>query len=595
MALRTNHDAGIELSFMLWLLAVAAAVLAIARDSSASTFAAPINLGTVTAPAIKEASGMVASLNNPGVLWIENDSGNENAIYAINLRGQLLGTYTLTGAANDDWEDMSIGPGPEPGVNYLYLMNSATSSGFQGSQVVRVPEPTVYASQQVGAPVTENISGARMQSFLWPAPNSEAMFVDRQTGDIYLGSKESNTTKFYMATAAQFTATGSQTMTHVVDVPLSKGNGASISYDGSEILVRNQDSTALLYHRGAGQTIAQALVANSPTNPDHVTVNGTNVEPNAEIIALDPDGNDFYTFSEGTDQKLYKYVRTSNDAPPAHRAILAPGSTWKYLDGGAIPAANWNQPAFDDSAWSSGSGPFGYGQGSEHATLSYGGNASNKPAAAEFRITFNVTDPGLLSSVTVNLLVDDGAAVYLNGTEIDRFNLAAGAGLTNFAQTAESNDFQNTWRSFTIDRDLLKPTGNVLAVEVHGSSPTDNDLRFDLQVSGLPGNPMPGDFDLDGRMTNADLQAMISALASPASYKSAHGLSDLQWDQLGDFNGDGSVTVADISPFMQSLAGMSAGGSNVAAVPEPSGLLLASWLATATFLRRRRGVVEERP
>ena len=131
-----------------------------ARDLAASTFAAPVNLGTVTAPAIKEASGMVASLDNPGVLWIENDSGNPNAIYAINLRGQLLGTYNLTGAANDDWEDMSVGPGPEPGVNYLYLANSATSSGFQGSLVVRVPEPTVYAAQQVGAPVTQNISGA---------------------------------------------------------------------------------------------------------------------------------------------------------------------------------------------------------------------------------------------------------------------------------------------------------------------------------------------------------------------------------------------------------------------------------------------------
>src|SRR5262249_14987579 len=101
-----------------------------------------------------------------------------------------------------------------------------------------------------------------------------------------------------------------------------------------------------------------------------------------------------------------------------------------------------------------------------------------KAAAAEFRTTFDVADPGLLSSVTVKLLVDDGAAVYLNGAQIDRFNLAADAGLTSFAQSAVSNDFQNSWRSFTIDRSLLKPTGNTLAVEVHGSSPTDNDLRF---------------------------------------------------------------------------------------------------------------------
>ena len=240
------------------------------------------------------------------------------------------------------------------------------------------------------------------------------------------------------------------------------------------------------------------------------------------------------------------------------------------MDGGAIPAGNWDQPGFDDLAWSSGSGPFGYGQGNEHVTLSYGGNASNKAAAAEFRTTFNVADPGLLSSVTVKLLVDDGAAVYLNGTEIDRFNLAAG-GVDEFCATAVSNDFQNSWRSFTIDRGLLKPTGNTLAVEVHGSSATDNDLRFDLQLTRAPGDPTPGDFDLDGHVTNADLQAMISVLASPASYKASHGLTETQWDELGDFNSDGSVTVGDISSLMQTLVGMPAGSSSVAAVPEPAG------------------------
>ena len=61
------------------------------------------------------------------------------------------------------------------------------------------------------------------------------MFVDQQTGDLYLGSKEATRRSSMKRAQAQFVAAVSQTMTHVADVPLNKGNGASISYDGSEI------------------------------------------------------------------------------------------------------------------------------------------------------------------------------------------------------------------------------------------------------------------------------------------------------------------------------------------------------------------------
>ena len=304
--------------------ALAAAVLALFGPAYArgSTFSVPVSQGTVTASGIVEASGMAASPDNPNVLWVENDSGNPNSIFAIDTTGHLLGTYFLDGATNTDWEDMSIGPGPEPGVNYIYLANSATGSS---SVLVRIPEPTVYASQQVGSPITSHLSGAQSQTFLWPAPNAETMFVDRQNGDIYLGSKETGSTKFYRGTQAQFGAAGSQSLTHVADVPLTKGNGASISPSGAEILVRNQGDVALLYHRTPGQTIAQTLAMDTATNPDHVSVNGTDVEPNAEIVAFDPNGINFYTFSEGLNQKLYKYTRTSTDAPPAHHAAGAGG------------------------------------------------------------------------------------------------------------------------------------------------------------------------------------------------------------------------------------------------------------------------------
>ena len=55
------------------------------------TFSEPTDQGEVKNPAINEASGIVASRKNPGVLWTHNDSGNDAKIYAISTSGETLG------------------------------------------------------------------------------------------------------------------------------------------------------------------------------------------------------------------------------------------------------------------------------------------------------------------------------------------------------------------------------------------------------------------------------------------------------------------------------------------------------------------------
>jgi hypothetical protein len=557
-------------------------VLLVGANSSASTFGPGVSQGTVTAPAIVEASGLVASPGNANVLWIENDSGNPNTIFAIDTSGRLLGTYYLDGAVNTDWEDIAIGPGPEPGINYVYVADSNTGAS---SKVFRIPEPTVYAAQQAASPVTQHLTGFQSQVFTWPAPNSEAMFVDHQNGDIYLGSKETGVTKFYRATESQFGASGTQTATFVASVPLDKGNGADISPSGKEIFVRNQNQTALLYHRAAGQTVAQALA--SP-NPDAVAINGTNIEPNAESIAFDANGINFFTFSEGLNQKLYKYTRTSNDGPTPRSSLLPAASSWRYLDGGATSGAGWNQPGFNDTAWSAGSGPFGYGQASQQTLLSYGADASHKPASFEFRTTFNVGSPALLSDLSLQLLADDGAAVYVNGVEATRFNLASSAALTDYAISPVADAFQNSWRSFTINPTLLHPNLNTLAVEVHGASASDNDLRFDLALSAVALAPLPGDVDLDRQITASDIQAMMAALTDLAKYKSDNGLSGDQSSAILDLDHDTSATNKDLQVLITEMA---SGGSLAASVvPEPTSfeLALISGIGIARLHRGRR-------
>src|SRR5262249_15318872 len=50
-------------------------------------------------------------------------------------------------------------------------------------------------------------------------------------------------------------------------------------------------------------------------------------------------------------------------------------------------------------------------------------------------------------------------------------------------------------------------------------------------------NHIRGDFNFDGVVTNADIQAMLSALQNPSAFKSTYGLTDPDFLTLGNYNG----------------------------------------------------------
>ena len=96
--------------------------------------------GVIEFDAIREASGIVASRNNPGVLWVHNDSG-KRALYAINTRGEHLGVYKISGCNTKDWEDITIGASERSGERlYLYWSDWRQSPGnvnFEASAVLQ--------------------------------------------------------------------------------------------------------------------------------------------------------------------------------------------------------------------------------------------------------------------------------------------------------------------------------------------------------------------------------------------------------------------------------------------------------------------------
>ncbi|UZO79868.1 SdiA-regulated domain-containing protein [Aquimarina sp. ERC-38] len=58
-------------------------------------------------PLLKEVSGITYDPENR-LLFAVNDSGNDNNIFALNTKGQIINQYTVKGVYNKDWEAISL-------------------------------------------------------------------------------------------------------------------------------------------------------------------------------------------------------------------------------------------------------------------------------------------------------------------------------------------------------------------------------------------------------------------------------------------------------------------------------------------------------
>lgn len=149
-------------------------------------------------------------------------------------------------------------------------------------------------------------------------------------------------------------------------------------------------------------------------------------------------------------------------------ALLNRSTAWRYRDVSQTAQVGWNSQAFDDSMWLSGRPEFGYGDGDETTVVRWGPSTTNKYITTYFRTSIDIADPSRLSDVYLNLVADDGAVVYLNGSEVVRDNMPSGtiSGST-LAATARDGAFESAVRSFPVSTNRLVPGPNVIAVEVH--------------------------------------------------------------------------------------------------------------------------------
>jgi hypothetical protein len=111
-----------------------------------------------------------------------------------------------------------------------------------------------------------------------------------------------------------------------------------------------------------------------------------------------------------------------------------------------------------------------------------------------------------VSNLALRVCFNDGVAVYLNGTEIFRRNLGAGAAYEDYATASNTNQAQD-WFSVPIAASLLRTGTNEMAAEVHRFDADGPSLIFDLQLAEAKVDSPPGFTSM--RFTNGAFNASL--------------------------------------------------------------------------------------
>lgn len=172
-------------------------------------------------------------------------------------------------------------------------------------------------------------------------------------------------------------------------------------------------------------------------------------------------------------------------------SAIARGSKWKFNFLGRNLGSPWREFDYSDSGWPADRGPLGFGYGSVQTVLT---NPPHRPVTTYLRKEFVVSDPGAsVSSLTLSVDYDDGFVAWLNGVELVRRSMPAGAvNFSTLANTHSGGMYETI--ELTASAGDLRLGRNILAVEVHQASTNDSDLIWDAElryVAGAVVEPRP--------------------------------------------------------------------------------------------------------
>jgi hypothetical protein len=229
--------------------------------------AGPAPLFRLHDPRLDEISGIAAGIRSPGVVYVQNDSGDSARFFALDAHdGDVLAEYDVPGASNVDWEDIAVAPDAD-GVASVWLADIG-DNGAQRRQIqlYRVREPRVDTAARdrvltTGAPEVWRLTypeGAQNAESLAVAPDGTPyVFTKSLIGrtEVYAAPAHSGTATLRHIGSISFGITG--TPGPFAPAGELAATGADVSRDGTRLVVRTYTDAYLWTVRGGD--VAAAL------------------------------------------------------------------------------------------------------------------------------------------------------------------------------------------------------------------------------------------------------------------------------------------------------------------------------------------------
>lgn len=281
----------------------------------------PEQTGAIQSPELSEISGFAVSRSHPDVLWTHNDSGGGPNLFAVGDDGSDRGRWVVPGASAEDWEAIAIAPGTSEEGDQLYI-------GDIGDNAKERPEITVHRFDEPvvtegGLTVDEEVQGVETLRLVYPdAPqDAEVMLVDPTSGGVVVVTKPfpAGVAEVFRAEWPEPTPPEPVTLEQVgeidfaalpteVQVPASApetprllghlATDGSVTADGSVVAIRTY-STVWVWARPDDGELWQAFEGPPCEAP-------IALERQGEAIGLLPEGDGFFTASEGANQTVYE-------------------------------------------------------------------------------------------------------------------------------------------------------------------------------------------------------------------------------------------------------------------------------------------------
>jgi len=228
----------------------------------------------ITDTELDEISGMAASRRHAGLLWVINDSGNRPQVYGISPEGQRRTTLRVTGARNEDWEDLAAFT--RDGKHYLMVADIGDNDAHRRDCALYLLEEPDRLPADPRKPTPVSPTAALQFTYENGPRDCESAAVDGSAGRSYLISKREKPPARYElplvlgATSRPLVARKILPLNHIPN-PAKDNPGATgifkysgqptamdIASDGSHCLVMTYRNLCL-YPRQPGEAWAKAM------------------------------------------------------------------------------------------------------------------------------------------------------------------------------------------------------------------------------------------------------------------------------------------------------------------------------------------------